>query len=801
MRVIRQFIVQGLMILVLVACAAGDRTPTPETESVATADAEVASAISAEPTTEPAEVLEATTTVESPGTPSASADDSRAETPPLTLAKQDPIIEAGDGGAWSRSLHNSGAVIFHNGQFHMFRNGYPALPGNAVIGYATSPDGVHWNHYEDNPVMRTEDVPYAPQMIMASSVHVESDGKWVMYFLIWDTQQVPGAIGRATASSPTGPWIPDAEPVLLPGGEGAWDSAQVTQPIVLFDEAAKNYLMYYTGVDERNVERIGLATSQDGINWTKYKDPSADSGPTTESDPILEPGSSGEWDEAGAARGRVVRSPDGYVMIYRTPAVGLGFTYGLAFSADGIQWTKYEDNPILKRDDIPNARGLFYPTFVYHDGDYYFYIEAYSGSSSIYLLKGQVPLVAPESSDRPDVSGVTNLELFDRSNLGSAADVEVRFDIAPDGTRYQEHRVALVKAEGAAEFEEDPAGSLLPGRFAVPEQSGESVRFRLPAGLVDSGGEAIVEGRAYVAYVLSVANDGDVLSGPSAEITLANETTTWTLVPELPSATGGLAVDDQGNIYAANIGLAPSRNGSEIYRISPQGEFQLWVEGQGLFGASGNAFDGEGNLMQSSLRAGKIHQITPDGVVTEFARDGINSPVGITIAADGTMFVANCGSNTIQRLTPSGESAAFAASPLFGCPNGITMDASGNLYVANFSNGNVVKVTPSGEATHFVEVPGHNNGHIFYHNGLLYVVSRGGHQIYTLTLDGDLAVLAGTGERGHDDGLAMEAMFSLPNDIVASPDGSRLYVNEALATSGGANLPSAIRVIELARID
>lgn len=409
------------------------------------------------------------------------------------------------------------------------------------------------------------------------------------------------------------------------------------------------------------------------------------------------------------------------------------------------------------------------------------------------------PTTETLSIERPDNQPIVNLKLLDRANLGNAADIEVRFNISTGEPQFRELRVVLVKAERASGFAGDPAAGLLPGRFVAPVQTGEAVQFRLPAGLDDADGDAIVEDRAYVAYALSAVDGDYVLSGPSPAITLANEATVWTLVSELPSATGGLAVDGEGYIYAANIGLAPPRNGSEIYRISPEGDFQLWVEGQGLSGASGNAFDGQGNLMQSSLRANRIHRIAPDGTVTEFVRDGLGSPVGITIAADGTLFVANCRSNTIQRVTPAGASETFVKSPLFGCPNGITMDDDQNLYVANFTNGNVVKITSAGEAANFAEVPGHNNGHILFHNGLLYVAARGGHQIYALTSDGDLTLLAGTGERGHADGVAAQATFSLPNDVVASPDGRRLYVNEALPTTGSANLPSVIRVIELPR--
>jgi DNA-binding beta-propeller fold protein YncE len=277
------------------------------------------------------------------------------------------------------------------------------------------------------------------------------------------------------------------------------------------------------------------------------------------------------------------------------------------------------------------------------------------------------------------------------------------------------------------------------------------------------------------------------------------EATVYTLVSELPSATGGLAVDAAGYIYAANIGLAPGRNGREIYRIPPDGTYELWLEGQGLQGVSGNTFDNQGNLFQSSLRANIIHRIAPDGTVTEFVREGLRSPVGIAIDPEGTLFVANCGNNTIQRVTATGESELFSDSPLLSCPNGITLDGAGNVYVSNFRGGHVVKITPDGEAAELATVPGGNNGHIFFLDGLLYVAARGANQIYTLTLDGELTLLAGTGEAGHEDGPGLQATFSLPNDVVASPDGRRLYINEAFPTDGTTNSPSVIRVIELPR--
>jgi hypothetical protein len=46
-------------------------------------------------------------------------------------------------------------------------------------------------------------------------------------------------------------------------------------------------------------EKIGYATSTDGIMWTKYDNPATTNPPYAESDPVLVPGSPGTYDDEG----------------------------------------------------------------------------------------------------------------------------------------------------------------------------------------------------------------------------------------------------------------------------------------------------------------------------------------------------------------------------------------------------------------------------------------------------------------------------------------------------------------------
>lgn len=285
---------------------------------------------------------------------------------------------------------------------------------------------------------------------------------------------------------------------------------------------------------------------------------------------------------------------------------------------------------------------------------------------------------------------------------------------------------------------------------------------------------------------------------PATSTTLAeDEISVSTLVAEIDIATGGVAVDEAGNLYVANIGPAPRRRGTRVFRVTPAGAVSLFVEDDRLRGASGNAVDEFGNLYQSAFTAGAILRITPDGTVEEFADDGVQGPVGVVIdPVGGGLFVADCRAGTVLEVSSSGAVFVFADDPLLACPNGITRDPDGNLYVANFSDGRVLLVTPDGAVSELAVVPGDSNGHLVYAGGVLYVVGRGANQIFTVSLDGEVEVLAGSGNRGNEDGPAPSASFSLPNGIAIGPDGT-IYINEVASVSGSQNFPTALRAIRL----
>ena len=76
----------------------------------------------------------------------------------FTVYGDKPIVSKGQPGTWDDRFTDPGAVIYHDGMFHMFRNGFKGFPAESQVGYVTSPDGYTWTKQEnDQPVLKTSD--------------------------------------------------------------------------------------------------------------------------------------------------------------------------------------------------------------------------------------------------------------------------------------------------------------------------------------------------------------------------------------------------------------------------------------------------------------------------------------------------------------------------------------------------------------------------------------------------------------------------------------------------------------------
>lgn len=294
-----------------------------------------------------------------------------------SLRDAQPVVaNAGDMRSWDGQYTDPGAVFYHDGQFHMFRNGFIGWPNTVQIGYLTSPDGLAWTEVSEDPVLTTAEVPYAEIAALASSGLVLDDGTWVLYFYTWNARSganAPGAIGRATASDPAGPWTPDPQPVLTPGAAGAWDDQQVSAPHV--SRTDDGYVMYYSGYNTtqgNRGNRIGLATSNDGISWTKYDDPATTEAAFADSDPIF----SSVVDGTFAHQPNILATPDGWVLVYRQSLPGgRGMSVHCATSDDGIAWDAGAGSTLFSTDMAPNGAAFWWTRALHAEDTTYLYVE------------------------------------------------------------------------------------------------------------------------------------------------------------------------------------------------------------------------------------------------------------------------------------------------------------------------------------------------------------------------------------------------------------------------------------------
>jgi len=405
--------------------------------------------------------------------------------------------------------------------------------------------------------------------------------------------------------------------------------------------------------------------------------------------------------------------------------------------------------------------------------------------------------MVPDPTDEPtdlSIEPITDLFVGDIANNGNATDLQVYYTRSSTSQLIKENRIMLVKS---GSFDLDAANAVEESNYSgVLANSVDNV---LDINSKDVDGDDIVEGVEYAVHILSVSDDAsvpNVLSDPF-EIRLEQKSTVRNLTDYIRAGSGGMDSDAAGNIYMADFGATLSGPpGARVYIITPEGEVSTFAEG--LVGASGNEFDSQGNLFQSNIGGNSVSKITPDGVVTTFVSNTLQGPVGITFDPADNMFVANCSKNDISMVTPEGTASTFARGGLFNCPNGITIDPDGNLYVANFGNGGIIKITADGTASQLTTISGNNNGHLLYHDGLLWVVGRSANRIYTVTLEGEVTIFAGAGPRGNRNGALDQARFSLPNDLAFSPDGKFIYINDVDPDLAAGELsPSIIRVIEI----
>ncbi len=333
----------------------------------------------------------------------------------LTPYQGNPVLGFGSPGSWDAGWVAFGRTLLHNGTYYTFYAGSPDLMTTPeAIGYATSSDGISFTKYANNPVISGDSTGFDAYFV-SEPVPLFENNTWVLYYNARPAPPgEPGpAIGRATAPDPSGPWTRGENPVLEKGNAGEWDAEFVMPNSVIHTDTG--YIMYYSASigppSQGAPAMVGMATSEDGITWTKYNDPATTDPPYADSDPVLTLGATGSWDAGFAWECTVWQSSNGWEMYYSgTPSDFSTEQIGYATSTDGIHWDKYENNPILGPDESWNGLWVLASSTILIDSTYYLYYTGFDGFTSAQIGLATTPLTGfndhSGQSDFPQVFSV-----------------------------------------------------------------------------------------------------------------------------------------------------------------------------------------------------------------------------------------------------------------------------------------------------------------------------------------------------------------------------------------------------------
>ncbi|MHB1023837.1 MAG: virginiamycin B lyase family protein [Acidobacteriaceae bacterium] len=172
----------------------------------------------------------------------------------------------------------------------------------------------------------------------------------------------------------------------------------------------------------------------------------------------------------------------------------------------------------------------------------------------------------------------------------------------------------------------------------------------------------------------------------------------------------------------------------------------------------------------------------------------LNSPSGLAMSTDGTLYIADTGNNRIIRLTSSGSATVLGVGTL-NAPNAVAIDFGKNLYIADTLNSRILKVTAGGSVSTVSTSPlilSAPSGLATDSAGNLFIADTNNNRIVEVTTSGSAQLLTtGTLSLSHPQGMAVDSSGNL---FIADTNNSRVVEVTVSGSAQAINL-GALSVI------
>ena len=232
---------------------------------------------------------------------------------------KEPVFAAAGKGKWDAAIRERGWILREDGVYKLWYTGYDgSRDGLRMLGYATSPDGIHWTRHPRNPIYRKHWVEDMMIVKDGSKYYMFAEGKDDLAQMLVSNDGLDWTrVGLLDVRLKNGKPI-SAGPYGTP---------------TVWKEGPTWYLFY-----ERQDRGIWLATSTDRTVWRNVQD-----------EPVLTPGPA-DYDKDLIALNQIIKHKGRYYAYYhgsaRTGPRAKLWSTAVATSTDLRHWEKYPGNPL-----------------------------------------------------------------------------------------------------------------------------------------------------------------------------------------------------------------------------------------------------------------------------------------------------------------------------------------------------------------------------------------------------------------------------------------------------------------------